>query len=323
MENHVFRWCFIGTGQLAVQVAKEILASGRHQIVAVYTRRFAKAVAFSERFGGKAYERVEDALEDPQVDGVYVVTPHSSHYHYAKLALEHHRPVLVEKPFTLNVEDARKLIELSKKEKTYIAEAMWTWFFDSSRQVKTWIDQSRVGKIQKVSLSYCYRFKHNSARLLDLSVGGGALYDIGIYPVTYVYRLFGFPQKISCKGKLENGVDIVDEITLSYPDFDARIRVSMNDWKGLEKLVIQGDEGIIRSSFYHSGKKVSLHRKKEKKILIDGRGGYLYEFDCVKREIEEGKLESEYVPLFDTLQVMRILEECLCQMEISYPKGEE
>ena len=190
-QSGAFRWCFIGTGTLAAQVAEEITKTGRHRITAVCSRRFESAEAFAKKYGAEAFHDINEALAFGRIDAVYVVTPHSSHYEYTKLAIEAGVPVLCEKPFTTDAKKTRELFALAKEKKVYVAEAMWTWFSPVSNKVKQWLEDGEFGEIEKVNISYHMNFYQNLDRLTNPEKAGGALLDIGIYPVTYIYRLLG------------------------------------------------------------------------------------------------------------------------------------
>ena len=320
----MFRWCFIGTGALAHQVAREICRSGRHAVTAVYSRRFEKAEEFAAVYGGTAYEDVAAAISAEDVDGVYVVTPHSSHYEYVKLAIELGVPVLCEKPFTTDVKKARELFTLAKERNVYVAEAMWTWFSPVARQVKHWVDSGEFGEMQEVFISYHVPIGRNRGRLTDPNAAGGALLDIGIYPVTYIYRLFGRPQAILCRGDVRDGVDHKEEIYMKYPGGKVwRATVSMDDFYGTEYLQLRGDKAKLRQKWFHFAKQAKLVRTSGGNEVFRGDGGYLNEFDLVASEIREGRNFSAYVPPQATLDVLVLLDECRRQMGLVYPFEEE
>ena len=132
----MFNWGFVGSGSICYATSKQMMKSGKHKIVAVYSRTFSHAQKFANSEGAKAYENVEDFLNDKSIDGIYIGTPHSSHFKYAKMALEKGIPVLVEKAFTLSYKSSLKLIEIAKANNTYICEAMWTFFPSPMRNGK-------------------------------------------------------------------------------------------------------------------------------------------------------------------------------------------
>lgn len=314
-----FRWCFIGTGRLAHQVAREITAAGRHEIVSVYTRRPEACREFAEKFGGTAYASAEEAVQDTRVDGVYIVTPHNSHYMYASIALKAGKPVLCEKAFTISAARTDELIDLAREKQVYLCEAMWTWFGKPANKVRQWIDSGAIGQVRYACMTYCAKSIHYAPRVSDPRLGGGALLDIGVYPITYLYRLFGYPTEIVCKGELENDIDMAEEIHFTFPGgITADVRASIVDLKGLEKMRIEGSRGSIRAAFYHSSKWVQLVQGFFRRTVFKGDMGYVREFDTVAAEIREGLTESRMVPLQATSDVMHIMDECRRQMNLVY-----
>ena len=321
-----FGWCFIGTGRLANQVAGQLLSSGRHKVVSCYTRNYEKAQEFAKKHSCKAYENVEDAINDPEVEGVYVVTTHNAHYRFVKKALELNKPVLCEKAFTVNAKEAEELINIARERKIYLAEAMWTWFSASANMCKKWIDEERIGKIESASFTYHMKSINYAPRVSDPKRAGGALLDITVYPITYAYRLWGVPKNITSMGKIENGIDVSEDIEFDYGDFKVNISASIIDTKGFEKMTIKGNEGTIKALLYHMMNGLTLSKGLFKKERFKGPGpkfnSYLDEFDTVAQEIREGLTESRMHNLTHTLDVMRILDQIREQIGLSYTELE-
>lgn len=267
-----FRWCFIGTGDLARTVANQLGKSGRHEVVSVYTRNYEKGQAFAEKYGAKAYPTAEEAITADGVDGVYIVTPHSSHYKYAKLALELGKPVFCEKAFTVTAKETDELIALAKEKKLYLCEAMWTWFSESANKTKEWIDAGKIGRVQGADFTYHVRTIDKKGRHTDPKRAGGALLDITIYPITYAYRLWGTPAGIESVGVIKEGIDHSEKIVLTYPDFKVNISASIADFKGLEKMTIKGENGDIVAPFYHCCNGVTYKKSLFKKRNLQGQG---------------------------------------------------
>lgn len=313
-----FGWCFIGSGKLANKVAKQIVKSGRHKIVSVYSRNEKSCAKLAVKFGAQPCRSAEEAVNASGVDGVYVVTPHSSHYPYAETALKNNKPVLCEKAFTVNAAQAEKLIALAREKKTYLAEAMWTWFAPVANRVKYWLDSGEFGTVQSVRACFCLSLGRVK-RLIDPDSAGGALLDLGVYPITYAYRLFGKPTAIRCNGAVSGGVDWEERINFEFPQCgDCSAESSIKSYKP-EKLVIEGTKAKIKLKAFHCANSVKLIRRNGKNERFCGDGGYVNEFDTVVSEIREGLTESRFVPLRDTLEVMKIADECRRQMKLAYP----
>ncbi len=315
-----FRWALIGAGTLAKSVAREITASGRHEIAAVYTRRAEKCAQFARRYGALAAGDAREAISSPGVDAVYVVTPHTSHYEYTRLSLLLGKPVLCEKPLTTSAALAQELTALAQERRVYLAEGMWTWFSPVAHQVKRWLDAGEYGEIQTLTITYHMNSIRYAPRVTDPNTAGGALLDVGIYPVAYLYRLFGVPTAIRCEGILKDGIDLGEEVHLTFAGGKTyTASVSIADLRGLERLKIRGSKAKTSLLFYHSANAVSLRRKGGGREVFRADGSILNEFDRAAAEIREGRSESHYVPHQATVEVLRILDECRRQMGLRYP----
>jgi len=323
----MFNWCFIGTGKLATGVAKQLKRSGRHQIVSCFTRSFDKCQAFALEVGSRPYKSAIEAISDKDVDAVYIVTPHNTHYKYAKEALLLHKPVLVEKPFTVFLKDTEDLINLAKENHTYIAEAMWSWFSSPSHKIKYWIDNNKIGKVRSANFVWDLMIsKRSSPRLFDPKRAGGALLDITIYPLTFAYRLFGCPKKIESKAVIKDGIDYKDIIVLRYDNnLIVNIKTSIAALINRERMVIKGEEGRIDVPFFHMNNIVS-YKSKNNKEKYQGEGGeyfgniisYLDEFDALENDVKNHKKESDLVPLNATMDVMKMIETIREQIGLDY-----
>lgn len=314
-----FGWAVLGCGAIAAKVAKEINKEGSGKIVACWNRTKFRAEKFAARFGGKVYDTPEAAITAEGVEGVYIATTHDMHAYFTKLCIERSVPVLCEKPFTVNVKEAEAVFALAKERGVYVSEAMWTWHNLPALTVREWVHSEKVGQIKSVAATFAVPLRKFSSnpRLTSPALIGGALLDIGIYPVRYMYELFGMPKNITAKGKLQNGVDISEKITMDYGTFKAELFVSMNSIKG-ENLSIVGEDGKITVPFYHMAKRAKVTGKYKDKI----KGNWLLyatQFSHVAEEIKAGKKESDYCPVQSTLDTMKLLDECRRQMNVVYP----
>ena len=315
-----FGWCFIGCGGLAGRVARQITAAGRHRIVSAYSHSPARCAAFAGQSGAIAAASAREAIAAPGVDGVYVVTPHASHYEYARLALEMGKPVLCEKPFTVHAGQARELFRLARERKVYAAEAMWTWFAPVANGVRSWLDRGEFGQITRAE--GVYRMGHEGApsRLTDPAQAGGALLDIGIYPLAYLYRLLGKPLSIRCTGNVHDGIDWQEDIALTFPGGIAgQVSASILDRGETAVISLEGTAGRIHIPTFYSAGRAELIRADGSRETVEGDGSYAHEFDTVADEIRLGLTESRFVPPGATVDVLDIMDECRRQMGLSYP----
>lgn len=319
MSNQIFNWCFVGTGTLAKYVAEEITASGRHRISSVFSRRFEAAEAFAEAYGAAAYQDAAAAMKN--ADAVYVVTPHPSHAQYVRQAIDLGKPVLCEKPFTVKAAETKELFHLAKEKQVYIVEGMWTWFAPAALKVKAWLDSGALGDIEQVITQMRVNVVNYAPRLTDPLLAGGAILDSGVYPITYLYRLFGKPVKVRCIGEIENGVDLSDTIDLTFENGQThRIALSIHDQAGEESIRIIGTKAEIFADRFHYADRADLTARDGSLIeRFEGKTTLLNEFDLVAGEIREGKRESAYVPPQATMDVMEIMDECRKQIGLIYP----
>lgn len=313
-----FRWAYIGNGNIANSTARDILR-GEHEIVSVYGRNKEKSKAFAEKYSAKSFNDFDSAVNRADVDGVYIATPHTSHVDYAVRAMKLGKPVLCEKPVGVTVADVDTLVNTAKAENIYFCEAMWTWFSDVALTVKKWVQSGEIGDVTDVTINYAFPgiMMSKNSRVLLPETAGGALLDIGIYPITYCYNLFGFPKDIVCRGRLKNGIDISETVTLKYDGFNCTFHMSLCTLK--ENCIIKGTKGTISLPvFFHMASKAILKNENGRQVF-KGKTDYLTEFTRVAQEIQNGRKESAYIPFEATRNCMLIMDECRRQLGLVYP----
>lgn len=313
-----FRWAYIGSGSIANSTARDII-KGNHRIVSVYSRNIEKARTFADKFEADALNDFDSAVNREDVDGVYIATPHTSHIEYAVRAMKLGKSVLCEKPVGVSLKEVEAAIETAKSENIYFCEAMWTWFSDVALTVKKWVHSGEIGEIKDVVINYAFPgiLMPKTSRVLTPETAGGALLDIGIYPITYCYNLFGIPDKIHCTGKIKNGIDIAETVVLEYNGFKCTLNMSLCRLK--ENCLIKGSRGTVSlPAFFHMASKAILKNEKGSKTF-NGKTDYLTEFTRVAEEIRQGKTESDFIPFEATRECMRIMDECRKQMKLVYP----
>ncbi|MCM1365587.1 MAG: Gfo/Idh/MocA family oxidoreductase [Ruminococcus sp.] len=313
-----FRWAYIGSGNIAESTAKQII-KGEHCITSVYGRNKEKVRAFAKKYDADAFDDFDKAVNSDDVDAVYIATPHTAHVDFAVRAMQLGKPVLCEKPVGVSAKDVDVLINAAKQNDVYFCEAMWTWFSDVALTVKKWVSSGKIGSIKEVEINYAFPgiMMPKNSRVLTPETAGGAILDIGIYPITYCYNLFGYPEGIRCEGKIKNGIDIKETVTLDYGSFKCTLKMSLCSLK--ENCIIKGSEGTITLPvFFHMASKAIL-KSKSGKSVFDGITDYLTEFTLVADEIRQGKKESAFIPFEATKQCMKIIDECRKQMKLIYP----
>ena len=316
----MFNWCFIGTGQIARKVAKELVTNPGHTIVSVFNRTKAKAEKFAKIYNSTVYESALEAINDPRVDGVYIATTNETHFSFCKLCLENHKPVLCEKPITGNTRELMELIELSKKNNTILKEAMWTWYNPVANKVKEWIKEERIGKILSVDCIFnmpIFGYNKAKGRYINPSRYGGALLDLGVYSVRYVYELFGKPKTITSKGKLYNGIDLFNDSIFEYDGFKAHISSQINKLVG-EHCIIKGEKGTIKVPLFHMASKAVLKTNEGKEVFRDRKKKFATQFRVVAEYIK-GEQPNTLVSLDSSVDVMELMDEIRKQIGVVFP----
>ena len=315
-----FNWCFIGTGQIAKKVAKQLVTNPGHQIVSVFNRTKAKAEKFAKIYNSTVYESALEAINDLRVDGVYIATTNETHFSFCKLCLENHKPVLCEKPITGNTKELKELIKLSEENNTLLKEAMWTWFNPVANKVKQWIKEEKIGKILSVDCIFnmpIFGYNKTKGRYINPSRYGGALLDLGVYSVRYVYELFGKPKAITSKGKLYNGIDLFNDSIFEYDGFKAHVSSQINALVG-EHCIIKGEKGTIKVPLFHMASKAVLKTKEDKEVFRDRNKKFATQFRVVAEYIK-GEQPNTLVSLDSSLDVMELMDEVRRQIGVIFP----
>lgn len=324
MTKHI-RWGVLGTGNIARQFARGLQNLPDAELAAVGSRRFETAQTFAETFGGRAYGSYEALAADPEVDAVYISTPHTLHAENSLLCLERGKAVLCEKPFALNAGEARRVIGAARAKKLFLMEAMWTRFFPLMTTLRELIGAGRIGEVRLLQADFGFRSVVDPAhRLYDPALGGGALLDVGVYPVSLASYVLGTPTEVSSHAHLgETGVDEQAAIILKY-DFGALALLSTAIRTATpQEALIMGTEGNIRLHtpwWQPQGLTITDANGDEETLSSPlPHNGYAYEAAEVGHCLREGVLESPVMPLDETLAIMSTLDACRAQWGLRYP----
>jgi predicted dehydrogenase len=321
------KWGIIGTGQIASKFAKALNSLDHTELTAIASRDQVKAKEFANRFHiKKAYGSYEELTLDPEIDVIYIGTPHTEHKAHARLCISAGKAVLCEKPFTLNYPEAKELVDLAKSNNVFLMEAMWTKFLPATRIVKQWINNKIIGEIKYMNISFGFRTEFDPrSRLYDPALGGGALLDVGVYPLSYAIHLMErLPDKIVSSAHIgQSNIDELNVITLLYKEgMIANLSSAITAPAGNDAIVI-GEKGRIVIPNFWTAESAEVYDANGK--LVDSflhpftSNGYVYEAEEVNRCILEGKKESDIIPLNDTLEIMKILDSLRAEWGLVYP----
>ena len=311
----MIRWGVIGTGGIAQSFAADLGHTDSGEVVAVGSRRQATADAFASRFGAaRAYEGYEALVADAEVDVVYVATPHPMHHEDTLLALRAGKPALVEKPFTMDAGEAEELVAEARERGLFLMEAMWARFLPHIRELRRLLAEGVVGEVVTVHADHAQWFAEDPAhRLFAPELGGGALLDLGIYPVSFASMVLGPPSRVlALADPAFTGVDAQTSILLGYESGAHAVLNCTLRAKGTTRAAIVGTEGRIEleQSFYQPTSFTLIPREGEPQRLFDpvAEGGLRHEADEVARCLRERQLESPEMPLDETVAIMRTMD---------------
>jgi predicted dehydrogenase len=316
--TETFRWGIISTGGIARTFANDLQYSDGGVAVAVGSRTIESANRFGDRFGiGHRYGSYEELVRDPDVDAVYVGTPHPMHFENAKLALENGKPVLVEKAFTMTEREAIGLVEIARAKKLFLMEAMWTRCLPHVAAVNGLIAAGELGDIVSVEADHGQYFDYDpTSRWFSPELGGGALLDLGVYPVSFASMLLGAPSKMVTMIDLApTGVDRQVSMIFGYEGGAQAYLNTTTDAKTPTTATISGTKARVEidGDFYAPSAFTLITRSGESKRFefpTEGRGLH-YEATEVARCVQGGLLESPLMPLHETVSIMRTMESVL------------
>ncbi|WP_413451490.1 Gfo/Idh/MocA family oxidoreductase [Georgenia phoenicis] len=318
------RWGILGAGGIARTFARQVPAHSSGRVVAVGSRDGAKAGAFAQEHGITRSHAGYDALvADEDVDAVYVATPHSEHRDHALLAIEAGKHVLVEKAFTRSAAEAREVFAAAEARGVFVMEAMWTRFLPHVVAIRELVRSGSIGDVVALHADHGQRLDHDPAgRLLNPELAGGALLDLGVYPVSFAHDLLGTPDSVVAAGSLtETGVDGQETVLLQY-GAKAQAVCSSTLWAATPcRAAISGTEGTITidGPFYGATSFTVSRGDEQMTVRPRHEGGFQYEAAEVARCVAEGRRQSATMSWEDTLAVMGTMDEVRRQLGVVYP----
>jgi predicted dehydrogenase len=323
------RWGIAGTGVIAAAFAQDLALLPDAELVAVGSRAKASADAFADRFGiPHRHEGYVGLAADPDVDAVYVAVPHTRHCETALTMIRAGKAVLVEKPFTVNEAEARRLAEAARAAGTFLMEAMWVRFLPHLRKVRELVAQGQIGEIRSVAVD---RGEILSAdpkhRVLDPALGGGALLDLGVYPVSFASMVLGEPNRVEAMVlPAVTGVDGQTSVLLGHPGGAHALISTALDVQSANSASVTGTKGRIdvpkvwdRASTVHLTVFDGGSASPEVFDFTHEGNGLRHQAAEVGRCLREGLKQSPVIPLDETLAVMRTLDAVRGCIGLKYP----
>jgi len=308
-------WGIIGTGNIARSFATDFKYTSGGKIVAAASRSLEKAREFCGDFQIEtAYGSYEELYSDKNVDVVYVATPHHLHYINSKDAMMAGKAVLCEKPISISPAELESLWKIAEQSGQYLMEAMWTYFLPPITKAKEWTREGKIGTIKNIKADFAFKAEYDPMdRLFNPEFAGGALLDIGIYPIAFVWYIVDqFPKNITAISNMtETGVDMEETMIFEYEDQMIANLTASFAYDPPNNAIIAGTDGYIlipdffmaKECFLYKGGKLVEHFKDDRQAV-----GYNYEIEAVNRDLAQGLKESEIMPLETSLRLQELME---------------
>lgn len=315
----------MGAGNIAGVMAETIRQMPQVCPFAVGSRTLEKARSFAEKYGfQRAYGSYEELVSDPEVQLIYIATPHSHHYENIKLCLEHGRNVLVEKAFTQNAAQAREVVRMAEEKGLLLAEAIWTRYMPMRRTLDEIVASGVIGKPASLYATLSYPIAH-IRRIQEPALAGGALLDIGVYPLNFASMVFGDDiERISASAVLtEKGVDAVTTAVLTYRDGRAAVIHADCQAASNREGAVYGEKGYILVQNINNCEGIQVYNADHRLIASYETPkqitGYEYEVEACVRAIEKGDIECPQMPHEETIRIMEFMDEIRRQIGVVYP----
>ena len=326
----MIRWGVLGAGGIAATVSADIAATPGNGLSAVAARDAGRAAAFAAAHGvPRSYGSYEELVADPEVDVVYVATTHAQHRDNALLALRAGKPVLVEKAFTLNAAQAREVVNEARLRNLFCMEAMWMRVHPLIREMLDLLAVGAIGELVGVRADLSKHFPYDPAnRLYDLTVGGGALLDLGVYPATFAWLVLGRPDYQTVAGSLApTGSDLTAALQWGYHDGRlAQIYCSAAGYSPYAALVTGTDGWLRVEGRVHHPSAITVHSSAGEQVIdapATVGNGYGHQIAEVARCLQAGLLESPHLPLDDTIGVLEVLDDARRRLGVHYSADDE
>lgn len=320
------RWGILATGNIAHKFATGLAASKTGVLAAVGSRTQESADKFGDEFSiPRRHGSYEALAADDEVDAIYVSTPHPMHKDNAILCLRAGKAVLCEKPMAINARESEEMIAVARETGCFLMEAMWTRFLPPIVRLREMLASGAIGEVRMVMADFGFRAGENpEGRLFKLSMGGGGLLDVGIYPIALASMILGKAKDITGLAHIgDTGVDEQAAMTLGYDGGGLAVLACGVRTQMTHEASIFGTDGLIRLAhgWWH-GSAITLQLPEKEPEIIDlpvEGNGYHYEADEVARCLAAGKTESDVMPLAETVEIAQTMDTLRAQWGLKYP----
>jgi len=326
----MIRFGVIGAGNIA-NTFSEAIQKGEldAELYAIASRSLEKAQSYQKKYDFKrAYGSYKDLYIDPLVDVIYLATPHGLHYEKMLDIIKNNKHILCEKSFTLNHKQASEIFAKAKEKNLFIMDAVWTRFLPVIKELQDQVESGIIGQIKQIQADFCFKAdKPDHDRLFNKNLGGGALLDVGIYPITFANLFLGKPSHISSRVNMyPTGVDAEEDIHFSYKDAHAELKASLIKDQPLIGY-IKGSKGYIEVDNFFFTEKARIYSKDGQLIkTIENPhkvNGFEYEIEETIHAIKHNQLESRIMPHKETLSILKQMDYLRSSWGFTYPNEKE
>lgn len=318
-------WGIVGLGNIAASFAKDLALVSGGQLIGVASRSLEKAEAFGNQFQAKYhFGSYQELFKCNEVDVVYIATPHTSHAELSIMAMNMGKNVLCEKPFGINSKEVAIMVTAAEKNGVFLMEAMWSRFNPSIKKVKQLVSDGVIGEIGYLHADFAFYALNRSVegRLLNRSLAGGSLLDIGIYPIFLAYLMLGIPKKISAVSNFyKTGVEIQTSMIFNYPTAQAILYSGLNSDSAMKAEIAGSAGSLFLHSRWHEAQGYSFQNEEglqQFNLPTTGKG-YSHEIEEVHYCLNENEKESKLWSLKDSRNLMAIMDEIRKECDISFP----
>ncbi|TKG97012.1 Gfo/Idh/MocA family oxidoreductase [Puteibacter caeruleilacunae] len=325
--NKTYNWAILGCGKIAIKFANDLKLLSNANLYAAAARDINRAQEFADEFGfEKAYGSYEEMVKDPNVDVVYIATPHSHHCEHTKLCLNQKKAVLCEKAFGMNSAEVEEMIACAKENNTFLMEAFWTQFQPNFKRVLSMLKNEELGKLTSIHSMFAFNAPYDEGkRLYNVNLGGGSLLDIGIYPVFYTLTSLGLPEQINTMVNYSpTGSEESIHVSMKYAD--GRMASLISSFAGFaptQTTYICENGYIIYDPRWFSPVNIRIWKPGEDEVIIERDKapgmGYQHEASHVMECLDQGLIESPELSWQKSLDLIGILDDIRDNAGIVYP----
>ncbi len=316
----------LGCGAMAETFAETLFKMEEVECYAAASRNIGRARKFARQHGfQKAYGSYEEMAADPEVELIYIATPHPCHFENMELCIRHKKPVLCEKPFTLNAKQAEQIRKLAKEEDVFAAEAIWTRYMPSRALIHRMLDDGKIGKVSALTANLSYALS-GIERIVRPELAGGALLDVGVYGINFALTYFGTEiERIESSVQMtDTGVDGMESITIFFKDGRMAVLTHGIYARSDRRGIFYGEKGYMAVDNIVNPHTIALYDTKDnlmEKVEVPKQiSGYEYEVRECMGAILAGEKESRSMPLSDSVESMRIMDGLRAQWGLVYPQ---